>query len=119
MFGLGFFEVLTLSLLGFLVFGPKKFAEIARNFLKVLNELKQVWGELQARLYEAKNQAEMEMEKLGSETNLKDLGKNLQKLAKKPIKESSPQTTNSSPPFSNNSSSAEPAKKSSKQDESS
>lgn len=46
MFGFGFLEILVLVLVAFLVLGPDKFPSVARDFLKIFNELKRSFSDV-------------------------------------------------------------------------
>lgn len=46
MFGLGFSEILILGLVAFLVFGPKQFPVIAKEFLNLFNDLKKSFSNI-------------------------------------------------------------------------
>ena len=46
MFGLGFSEILILGLIAFLIFGPKQFPLIAKECIKLFNDLKQSFSNI-------------------------------------------------------------------------
>ena len=50
MFGLGFLEVAFIALIAFLVFGPKQFPIVAKNFLQAFNELRSSFMKVQNEL---------------------------------------------------------------------
>lgn len=57
MFGLGFIEILLLLLVAFLVFGPKQFPFIVKNFIKLLNELKSAFTDIKSEFYDVQAEA--------------------------------------------------------------
>lgn len=79
MFGLGLTEILIVALVAFLVFGPEQFPSLARSFLKLLNELKAGFSdvqsefdnledEVQKEFHNIKAEAEKELNLLGKKT---------------------------------------------------
>ena len=57
MFGLGFTEILLLILIAFLIFGPQQFPVVLKNFIKILNELKNAWTEVKSDIYDVQTEA--------------------------------------------------------------
>ena len=64
MFGLGLTEILLLILVAFLVFGPKQFPVVVRNFAKLFNELRQAFTEVKTEFEFTKASAEEELKKI-------------------------------------------------------
>ena len=64
MFGLGFTEILLLLLMAFLVFGPKQFPFIAKNFLKFLNELKHAFSDIKSEFYDVQTEANKQIHQI-------------------------------------------------------
>ena len=54
--GLGFTEILILVVIAFLVFGPHQFPHVARNFIKIFNELKRAWMEVKSEFDQAETE---------------------------------------------------------------
>ena len=72
MFGLGFTEIFVLVLIAFLVFGPKQFPFIAQNFIKLLNELKSAWTEMNTEFYDVQTEAQKQIQQITNDVE-KDL----------------------------------------------
>ena len=64
MFGLGFTEVLILALIAFLVFGPKQFPLVAKNFIKFLNELRMAFMDVKTEFYDAQTEAQKHIQQI-------------------------------------------------------
>ena len=80
MFGLGFTEIVVLLLIAFLVFGPKKFPLVAKNFIRLLNELRRAWDEVQTEFQETRSEAEKHIQKIAKDVkNELDPSNNLPK----------------------------------------
>jgi len=69
MFGLGFTEILILILIAFLVFGPERFPAVAKNFIKLLNELRRAFTEVKSEFYDVQTEAEKQFQQI---TNFTD-----------------------------------------------
>ncbi len=69
MFGLGFVEILILALIAFLVFGPEQFPVAAKNFIKLLNELRQAFTDVKSSFDDTQTSAEKRLREI---TNLAD-----------------------------------------------
>ena len=75
MFGLGFFEIAFVTLIAFLVFGPKQFPIVAKNFLQLLNELKASFKTVKTELKDVESEAMEYIDQIQKESqtqNLKD-----------------------------------------------
>ena len=93
MFGLGFTEILLLVLLAFLVFGPQQFPTVAKNFIKLLNELKAAFTEVKSEFYDVQTEANKQIyqikEQLEEELSLtQEKKEEPNKTEKKPFKAS-------------------------------
>ena len=80
MFGLGFTEILLLILIAFLIFGPQQFPTVAKNFIKILNEIKNAFTEVKSEFYDIQTEANKQIheitDKLGEELDfIKDIQK--------------------------------------------
>lgn len=64
MFGLGFTEMLLLILVAFLVFGPQQFPIVAKNFVKILNELKMAFTEVKSEFYDVQTEADKQIQQI-------------------------------------------------------
>ena len=75
MFGLGFTELLILALIAFLVFGPQQFPLVAKNFIKLLNELRRAFTDVKTEFSdietEVQNQVQQITEGVTENLNLK------------------------------------------------
>ncbi|MCY4321835.1 MAG: twin-arginine translocase TatA/TatE family subunit [Bdellovibrionaceae bacterium] len=81
MFGLGFTEILLLILVAFLVFGPKQFPLIAKNFIKLLNELKTAFFDIRSEIYDVKTEANKQIHQI--QDNFQKEFKSIEKPKKK------------------------------------
>ena len=79
MFGLGFTEMLLLILVAFLVFGPQQFPIVAKNFVKLLNELKMAFTEVKSEFYDVQTETNKQIqqitEKLEKELDINQIQK--------------------------------------------
>ena len=73
MFGLGFFEIAIVTLIAFLVFGPKQFPTVAKNFLQFLNELKSSFKQVKTELKDVESDAREYIDKIQEESQIKVL----------------------------------------------
>ena len=64
MFGLGFMEIMLLTLIAFLVFGPKQFPLVAKNFIKFLNELKRAFTEVKSEFYDVQTETQKHVQQI-------------------------------------------------------
>ena len=64
MFGLGFTEVLVLALIAFLVFGPKQFPLVVKNFIKLLNELRMAFMDVKTEFYDVQTEAQKQVQQI-------------------------------------------------------
>ena len=64
MFGLGFIEILILILIAFLVFGPEQFPVVAKNFIKLLNELRRAFTEVKSEFYDVQTETEKHLQQI-------------------------------------------------------
>ena len=98
MFGLGFTEILVLSLIAFLVFGPKQFPLVAKGVLKFLNELRQTFTHVKTEFYDVETEIQKQVQQIKHSTtdtkkrvletlSLEDNKKALDPLPKKDSKE--------------------------------
>ena len=81
MFGLGFTEMLLLVLVAFLVFGPQQFPTVAKNFIKILNELRMAFTEVKSEFYDVQTETSKQFqqitEKLEKELDISETKKEL------------------------------------------
>ncbi len=54
----GFFEILVLAIVAFLVLGPEEFPKAARKFVRVINSLKTTFLDLKTEMNEIKQETE-------------------------------------------------------------
>lgn len=92
MFGLGFFEIMAVILIAFLVFGPRQFPIIAKNFIKALNEFRKVFLKIEEDLNQVKSEVQNQLHqvtdidhKKSSSLNL-EVDKNFKTKNKKDLK---------------------------------
>ena len=64
MFGLGFTEILILGLIAFLVFGPQQFPIVARNFIKIFNELRQAFTDVKTEFYDVETEVQKQIHQI-------------------------------------------------------
>jgi len=67
-FGLGLTEILIVALVAFLVFGPEQFPSLAKSFLKLLNELKTGFSDVQSEFYNLEDEVQKEFHHIKAET---------------------------------------------------
>ena len=98
MFGLGFSEVLILGLIAFLVFGPVEFPKVARNFIKIFNELRRALTEVRTELYDVQNETGQKLRQITDhikedwEKELTDLNEKTVLKTQKPLSENKNQS---------------------------
>ena len=64
MFGLGLTEILFLILIAFLIFGPQQFPHVAKNFIKLLNELRTAFTEVKSEFYDVQTEARKQIHQI-------------------------------------------------------
>ena len=64
MFGLGFSEILIMALIAFLAFGPKQFPIIAKEFIKLFNELKRSFTNIKTDFHDIEIELEKQIQKV-------------------------------------------------------
>ena len=103
MFGLGFVEILILVLIAFLVFGPKQFPSVARNFVKLLNELRMAFTEVKTEFYNTQNEAQKHIHQLKDyvERDILSLKDSLKEEVSLPNKDSNKKSPSNNLPAKN------------------
>ncbi len=92
MFGLGGIEILILIVIAFLVFGPKEFPIVVKNFVKLFNELRSIFTSVESEFYDLKTEGQKHVQKItkGLEEDFKAVGS----IQKEDSKKSSQQDLN-------------------------
>ncbi|MBC6415033.1 MAG: twin-arginine translocase TatA/TatE family subunit [Bdellovibrionales bacterium] len=67
MFGLGFTEILFITLIAFLVFGPQKFPSVVKKLIQLLNELKATVSDVNSEFYDIKKDVKQDLNNLEKE----------------------------------------------------
>lgn len=69
MFGLGFTEILILGLIAFLVFGPRQFPIVVKNFIKFLNELRQTFTDVKTEFHDVETEVQKQIHQITDDMN--------------------------------------------------